>query len=66
MSFKEQKEFEQLEKRIAKLEEELPKLEAAMQGTDYAAVARASGEYGKLQAELESCYARWDELSELA
>ena len=66
MSFKEQKEFEQLEARIAELEDELPKLEAQMQGTDYGKVAQASEKYGKLQAELESCYARWDELSELA
>lgn len=66
MSFKEQKEFEQLEARIAVLEDELPKLEAEMQGMDYGKVAQASERYGKLQAELESCYARWDELSELA
>ena len=37
-----------------------------MQGTDYGKVAKASAEYGELQAELEACYARWDELSELA
>lgn len=65
MSFKEQKEFEQLEARIAELEACLPQLEAAMQETDYNKVAQASEEYGKKQAELESCYARWDELSEL-
>ena len=66
MSFKEQKEFEQLEARIAELEEKLPQLEAEMQGTDYVKVAKASAEFGELQAELEACYARWDELSELA
>ena len=65
MSFKEQKEFEQLEVRIAELEEALPKLEAEMQGTDYCAVAKASEAYGKAQAELEEAYTRWDELSEL-
>ncbi|MBP5157133.1 MAG: ABC-F family ATP-binding cassette domain-containing protein [Treponema sp.] len=66
MSFKEQKEFEQLEARIAELEEKLPQLEAEMQGSDYGRVAQASEKYGKLQAELEKAYARWDELSELA
>lgn len=65
MSFKEQKEFEQLEARIAELEAAMPGLEAAMQGTDYGAVAKASEAYDTLQAELEKAYARWDELSEL-
>ena len=65
MSFKEQKEFEQLEARIAELEAAMPGLEAAIQGTDYGAVAKASEAYGTLQAELEACYSRWDELSEL-
>ncbi|MBQ9537678.1 MAG: ABC-F family ATP-binding cassette domain-containing protein [Treponema sp.] len=65
MSFKEQKEFEQLEGRIAEIEARLPQLEAEMTGSDYAKVAKVSEEYGSMQAELETCYARWDELSEL-
>lgn len=63
LSFKEQREFEQLESRIAELEAALPQLEAAMGESDYTKVQKAGEEYARVQKELEAAYARWEELA---
>ncbi|MCR5723680.1 MAG: ATP-binding cassette domain-containing protein [Treponema sp.] len=63
LSFKEQKEFEQLEERIAELESRLPVLEAGMADSDYTKAQKAGADYSAVQAELEKAYARWEELA---
>lgn len=65
MSFKEQKEFEELEKNIAELEEKKSELETAMADSDYTKAQKAGQEYSELQAKLEAAYSRWEELAEL-
>ena len=64
LSYKEQREFEELEKNIAKWEEDKKTLEAAMADTDYAKVQKAGEEYARLEKELETAYSRWEELAE--
>lgn len=64
-SFKEQKEFELLEKEIEQLEEKKPELEALMASSDYAVSKKAGDEYSELEQKLEADYARWEELAEL-
>lgn len=64
LSYKEQREFEELEKNIAKWEENKKTLEAAMADTDYAKVQKAGEEYARLEKELETAYSRWEELAE--
>ncbi len=66
LSYKEKCEFEQLEKRIAELEEKLPELESLMASSDYATSQKAGSEYAKFQKELNSSYERWEELAERA
>ena len=66
LSFKEQKEFEQLDAAIPALEAEQKELEEKMASSDFE-VARAAGErYNQIAAELEEKYARWEELAALA
>lgn len=65
MSFKEQKEFEELEKNIAEWEEKKSKLETAMADSDYTKAQKAGQEYSELEAKLEAAYSRWEELAEL-
>lgn len=65
MSFKEQKEFEELEKNIADWEEKKGQLELAMSDSDYAKAQNAGREYITIEEKLEAAYARWEELAEL-
>ena len=64
-SFKEQREFEELEALILELEEKKPELEAEMAGTDFAKIQAASTQYAELTAKLDKAYGRWSELAEL-
>lgn len=63
LTFKEQKEFEELEKKIALLEEKQKSLEAEMSGTDFAKTQSAAAEYKNVSDELEAAYQRWEELA---
>ncbi len=66
LSFKEQKEFEQLNEEIPALEEEQKELEEKMASSNFD-VSRAAGErYKEIAALLEEKYARWEELAERA
>lgn len=65
MSFKEQREFEQIEAEIAELEEKKTQLEEQMASSDFATAQKAGEEYKAVSDKLEADYARWDELSEL-
>lgn len=65
MSFKEKKEFEQLEQRIFELEDKKPELEKLMACPDYEKSSKAGKEYADLEKELEAAYSRWEELSAL-
>ena len=66
LSFKEQKEFEQLNEEIPALEEEQKELEEKMASSNFDE-ARAAGErYKKTAALLEEKYERWEELAERA
>ena len=63
LSFKEQKEFEQLDAEIPQLEAEQKELEEKMASSDFE-VARAAGDrYKEIAAQLEEKYARWEELA---
>ncbi|HAC31957.1 MAG TPA: ABC transporter, partial [Treponema sp.] len=64
-SFKEQREFEELEALILELEEKKPELEAEMSGSDFAKIQAASTQYAELTAKLDKAYGRWSELAEL-
>ncbi|RXT08066.1 ABC-F family ATP-binding cassette domain-containing protein [Ammoniphilus sp. CFH 90114] len=68
MSFKEQKEFEQIEERIALLEEKSAELLALINesGGDYQQLSALSEEQEKVAQELDKALERWTELSELA
>ena len=63
LSFKEQKEFEQLEIDIEKLEERKTELETLMSGTDYEKIAEYTKEYQEVSNSLEEKYLRWEELA---
>ncbi|MCR5614143.1 ABC-F family ATP-binding cassette domain-containing protein [Treponema sp.] len=63
LSFKEQREFEQLEKDIDTLETRKTELESLMSGTDYTKLAEYTKEYEKVSSELEQKYSRWEELA---
>ena len=66
LSFKEQKEFEQLNQEIPALETEQKSLEEKMASTNYEE-SRAAGErYKEIEKILEEKYARWEELAERA
>ena len=66
LSFKEQKEFEQLNEEIPALEKEQKELEEKMASSNFEE-ARAAGErYKKIAALLEEKYERWEELAERA
>ena len=66
LSFKEQKEFEQLNEEIPALEKEQKELEEKMASSNFEE-ARATGErYKKIEALLEEKYERWEELAERA
>ena len=66
LSFKEKKEFEDVEKEIAELERRQKELEAAMGDSDYAKAQAAGREYSEVGKRLEQKYARWEELAQFA
>ncbi|MBX2844367.1 MAG: ABC-F family ATP-binding cassette domain-containing protein [Flammeovirgaceae bacterium] len=69
LSYKEQKEYEELEKEISKLEEQKEKLSSKINSgeiTDHLALQEISEEIGKLMEEIDEKSMRWLELSELA
>jgi ATP-binding cassette subfamily F protein uup len=67
LSFKEKKELEELEKRMAALEEEKKALEEMMSSGAMASdeLIKASERMGVLLKELDECEMRWLELSEI-
>ncbi|MCR5218925.1 ABC-F family ATP-binding cassette domain-containing protein [Treponema sp.] len=65
LTFKEQKEFSELEERIALLEDSLKEYEADMSSSDYEKSKAAGDKYTAAQTELEAAYARWEELAAL-
>ena len=66
LSFKEQKEFEQLNEEIPALEAEQKSLEAKMASSDFEEVRAAGERYKEIEALLEEKYPRWEELAERA
>ena len=64
-TFKEQKEFENLENEIMELEEKKSALEKQMSSSDFAVVKKAGEEYKSVEKKLTADYARWEELAEL-
>ncbi len=67
LSFKEQKEWEEIEDKIAALETKLQQLTEEMEkhASDYEKVRELANEHEKLTAELDLLLERWAELSEL-
>ena len=65
LSFKEQKEFEQLEKDIEQLESRKVELETLMSSAeaDYSTISALNEEYQNITASLEQKYTRWEELA---
>ncbi|WP_318677338.1 ATP-binding cassette domain-containing protein [Treponema sp.] len=63
LSFKEQKEFEQLEKDIETLETRKAELEGLMAGPDYSKLAEYTKEYNEVSATLDQKYLRWEDLA---
>ena len=66
LSFKEQKEFEQLNEEIPALEAEQKELEPKMASSDFEEVRKAGERYKEIEALLEEKYPRWEELAERA
>ena len=66
LSFKEQKEFEQLNEEIPALEAEQKELEPKMASSDFEIVRAASDRYKEIEKLLEEKYTRWEELAERA
>jgi len=64
-TFKEQKEFENLEAEIMELEERKSALEQDMTSSDFSVVQKAGEEYKSVEEKLNADYARWEELAEL-
>ncbi len=64
LSFKEQKEFEQLNEEIPALEAEQKELEPKMASADFEEVRKAGERYKEIEALLEEKYPRWEELAE--
>ena len=64
LCYKEQREFEQLDKEIPELEVEQKALEEQMSSTDYEVSKKAGERYNQIAAILEEKYARWEELAE--
>lgn len=65
-TFKEQKEFETVEKEIAVLEDEKTRYENEMASSDYSKSAAAGQKYSEVSTQLEKDYARWEELAALS
>ncbi len=66
LSFKEQKEFKQLNEEIPALEAEQKSLEEKMASSDFDEVRKAGERYKEIEALLEEKYPRWEELAERA
>ena len=66
LSFKEQKEFEQLNEEIPALEAEQKSLEEKMASSDFDEVRKAGDRYKEIDALLAEKYPRWEELAERA
>ena len=66
LSFKEQKEFEQLNEEIPALEAEQKELETKMASSDFDEVRIAGERYKEIDALLAEKYPRWEELAERA
>ena len=66
LSFKEQKEFEQLNEEIPALEAEQKTLEEKMASSDFDEVRAAGDRYKEIDALLAEKYPRWEELAERA
>ena len=64
LSFKEQKEFEQLNEEIPALEAEQKVLEEKMSSSDFDEVRAAGDRYKEIEALLAEKYPRWEELAE--
>lgn len=65
LSFKEQKEFEQLENEIPILEEEQKSLEIKMSSQNFDDIKNTTIRYNEISKILEEKYSRWDELAQL-
>jgi ATP-binding cassette subfamily F protein uup len=67
LSYKEQKEWEEIEDKIAALEAKLQEitLEMEQSASDYEKVQALASEHEQLSAELDALLERWAELSEL-
>ena len=66
LSFKEQKEFEQLNEEIPALEAEQKALEEKMSSSSFDEVRAAGDRYKEIEALLAEKYPRWEELAERA
>ncbi|MCR4631118.1 MAG: ABC transporter ATP-binding protein, partial [Treponema sp.] len=66
LSFKEQREFEELDTEIPALEAEQKALEEKMASSDFEEVRKAGERYKEIEALLEEKYPRWEELAERA
>ena len=66
LSFKEQKEFEQLNEEIPALEAEQKALEEKMSSSDFEEVRKAGDRYKEIDELLAQKYPRWEELAERA
>ena len=66
LTFKEQKEFEQLDAEIPQLEAEQKELEAKMSSSNFEEARTAGDRYKEIAAQLEEKYARWEELAAVA
>ncbi|MGN1239904.1 MAG: ABC transporter C-terminal domain-containing protein, partial [Paludibacteraceae bacterium] len=66
LSFKEQRELEEIEQRLPLLEQEKAALEQQLSGglTDPQAIAQASARYEEVQTALDETELRWLELNE--
>ena len=67
LSYKEQKEWEEIEDKIAALETKLQEITLEMEqaASDYEKVQRLASEHEQLSAELDALLESWAELSEL-
>ncbi|MCR5435558.1 MAG: ABC-F family ATP-binding cassette domain-containing protein [Treponema sp.] len=63
LSYKEQREFEALDKEIPELEKEQKELEPLMSSPDFETSRKAGERYTELTKLLEEKYARWEELA---
>ena len=63
LSYKEQREFEALDKEIPELEKEQKELEPLMSSPDFETARKAGERYTEITKLLEEKYARWEELA---